>query len=204
MGIDAEGAAADGRARIWVSLNSGDRPVVGQPVAIEALGTDGVWRYAGQATTDGNGVATTVLPFSRTTTVRSTFSGSETAGTATSPEDVVEWMSLGERAVAFAAQHAGKPYRYGATGPSAFDCSGFTSYVFNRQLGRNLPRSSSQQRAALPRIPQSEKQVGDLLFFSGHVGIYAGDGMMWDAPSSGGHVSKRAIYSSSYSVGRVS
>ncbi|MEA2484379.1 MAG: hypothetical protein QOC55_2326 [Thermoleophilaceae bacterium] len=107
-----------------------------------------------------------------------------------------------------AARHNGAPYAYGATGPSRFDCSGFTRYVFGR-FGKSLPHSSSAQYGYVRHIAKTSKQVGDILFFrtsSGsitHVGIYAGGSSMWDAPRSGDHVRKRAIYSSNYSVGRV-
>jgi cell wall-associated NlpC family hydrolase len=107
-----------------------------------------------------------------------------------------------------AARHNGAPYAYGATGPSKFDCSGFTRYVFGR-FGKSLPHSSSAQYSYVQHIAKSSKQVGDILFFrtsSGsitHVGIYAGGSSMWDAPRSGDHVRKRAIYSSNYSVGRI-
>jgi cell wall-associated NlpC family hydrolase len=81
-------------------------------------------------------------------------------------------------------------------------------YVFSR-FGKRLPHSSSAQYNAVRHIAKSSKQVGDLLFFRsssgsiGHVGIYAGNGKMWDAPKSGDHVRLRAIYSSNYSVGRI-
>ncbi len=107
-----------------------------------------------------------------------------------------------------AARHNGQPYVYGAMGPTRFDCSGFTKYVFSR-FGKNLPHSSSAQYGVVRHIAKSSKQVGDLLFFRsssgsiGHVGIYAGGSYMWDAPRSGDHVRKRAIYSSNYSVGRI-
>ena len=107
-----------------------------------------------------------------------------------------------------AARHNGQPYVYGAMGPTKFDCSGFTKYVFSR-FGKSLPHSSSAQYGYVRHIAKSSKQVGDLLFFrnsSGsinHVGIYAGGSYMWDAPKTGDHVRKRAIYSSNYSVGRI-
>jgi cell wall-associated NlpC family hydrolase len=107
-----------------------------------------------------------------------------------------------------AARHNGQPYVYGAMGPTRFDCSGFTKYVFSR-FGKSLPHSSSAQYGYVHHIAKSYKQVGDILFFrssSGsitHVGIYAGGGYMWDAPKSGDHVRKRVIYSSNYSVGRI-
>jgi cell wall-associated NlpC family hydrolase len=114
----------------------------------------------------------------------------------------------GASVVREASHHNGAPYAYGASGPSRFDCSGFTMYVFSR-FGKRLPHSSSAQYNAVRHIAKSSKQVGDLLFFRsssgsiGHVGIYAGNGKMWDAPKSGDHVRLRAIYSSNYAVGRL-
>ncbi|MBC7640179.1 MAG: C40 family peptidase [Rhodoferax sp.] len=109
---------------------------------------------------------------------------------------------FGAAVMAIAARYAGTAYRYGGTTPTGFDCSGFTSYVL-RQVGIDLPRTSDSQRAATARISRSEAVPGDLVFMPGHVGIYAGDGMMWDSPRTGEVVSRRSIYSSSATYGRV-
>jgi cell wall-associated NlpC family hydrolase len=117
----------------------------------------------------------------------------------------------GTAVVQEASRHSGAPYARGASGPSRFDCSGFTRYVFSR-FGKSLPHSSSAQYTApgVRHVAASSKQPGDLLFFKsssgsiGHVGIYAGNGKMWDEPKSGDHVRLRAIYSSNYVVGRLS
>ena len=109
---------------------------------------------------------------------------------------------FGAAVMAIAARYAGTPYRYGGTTPAGFDCSGYSSYVM-RQLGISLPRTSSAQRAATARISRNEAVPGDLVFMPGHMGIYAGNGMMWDSPRTGKAVSLRSIYSSSATYGRV-
>lgn len=77
-----------------------------------------------------------------------------------------------------AMSHLGARYRSGSKGPSAFDCSGFTSYVFGR-TGMQIGCSSRDQYAKNMPITRSEMQRGDLVFFTsprsgrgvGHVGI---------------------------------
>ena len=102
-----------------------------------------------------------------------------------------------------AAQYEGIMYSYGGTSPeTGFDCSGYTQYVF-RQVGINLPRTAEEQRQFV--TPVSDPQPGDLVFFGSpayHMGIYAGNGMMWDSPRSGKAVALRDIWSSSVTYGR--
>jgi len=114
-------------------------------------------------------------------------------------------QSRGDQIIALASQEAGDPYVYGAAGPDAFDCSGFTQYVF-AQIGISLPHSSSAQAGLVQQV--SDPQPGDLVFFTGsggvyHVGIYAGDNTVWHAPNSGSVVSQEPIWTSSVFYGRV-
>lgn len=95
--------------------------------------------------------------------------------------------------LAVAARYSGVPYRWGGTTPAGFDCSGYVQYVF-KQIGVNLPRTSGAQASAGVRVSASEARPGDLVYKPGHVGIYAGNGMMYDAPRSGKPVSKRKIW----------
>lgn len=100
--------------------------------------------------------------------------------------------SQGLRAVLSTAHSLiGKPYRWGATGPNAFDCSGFTSFVW-RAAGLYLPHSSVAQYNSLPRVSMSSLQPGDIVFSrwngGGHVGLYIGGGRMISAPQTGRHV----------------
>ena len=111
------------------------------------------------------------------------------------------------RALRVAAAQKGDPYRYGAAGPNAFDCSGLTSYSF-RKAGVRIPRTSSAQRGATRRIPASAARPGDLVFFhSGgsiyHVGFYAGGHQVLHSPYNGTRVRKERIWTPAVSYGRI-
>jgi cell wall-associated NlpC family hydrolase len=99
----------------------------------------------------------------------------------------------GQALLLVAETRLGAPYRYGGSGPDAFDCSGLVAYV-HRQVGIAVPRTAAEQFAAATRVPRSDLRPGDLVFFRlsgreiGHVGIYAGDDRFVHAPQSGGHV----------------
>jgi peptidoglycan DL-endopeptidase CwlO len=80
-------------------------------------------------------------------------------------------------ALDLAMSKVGSPYRYGATGPNAFDCSGLVSWAF-KQAGKSLPRTSRAQSTVGTPVSRNELQPGDLVFFYkpvSHVGIYIGD-----------------------------
>jgi len=96
--------------------------------------------------------------------------------------------SRGKAAYAFARTQLGKPYRYGAAGPDAYDCSGLTLTSW-RKAGVSLPRTTAQQFHVGKRIAKGNLQIGDLVFYYGptpsHVGIYAGNGRIIHAPRPG-------------------
>lgn len=76
---------------------------------------------------------------------------------------------LASQIIDYADRYLGRPYRSGAKGPSAFDCSGFTSYVF-RNYDISLSPSSRTQYTQGRKISKDEIRPGDLLFFSGRRG----------------------------------
>ena len=89
-----------------------------------------------------------------------------------------------------AKSYLGSSYVYGGSSPSGFDCSGFTSYIYN-QYGVTLNRTAAGQNSNGTAVDRSNLQPGDLVLFGksgiNHVGIYIGDGKMVHAanPSRG-------------------
>jgi cell wall-associated NlpC family hydrolase len=89
------------------------------------------------------------------------------------------------QAVAFALRQRGKPYRWGAEGPAAFDCSGLTWAAW-RTAGMAIPRTAAGQLARLPRV-RGRLQPGDLVIYASsgpsrrHVALVVGRGRMVEA-----------------------
>ncbi len=87
-------------------------------------------------------------------------------------------------AISTARAQLGKPYRWGAAGPDAFDCSGLTSYAW-RAGGRSLPHSSSAQISSVRSVSMGDIQPGDLLWRPGHIALYIGGGTVIHASQTG-------------------
>ncbi|MFE9739556.1 NlpC/P60 family protein [Streptomyces sp. NPDC006477] len=96
----------------------------------------------------------------------------------------------GAEALRFAVGQIGKPYEWGAEGPERYDCSGLTQKAW-AAAGQELPRTSQEQWATLPRVRLTELRPGDLVvYFPGatHVAVYLGGGLVVHAPRPGGKV----------------
>jgi peptidoglycan DL-endopeptidase CwlO len=122
--------------------------------------------------------------------------GGTTSGTYTGPTG-----TQADTAVKFAYDQLGCPYVYGGTGPCAdgFDCSGLVQAAW-AAAGISIPRDTYEQWAALPHIPASDIEPGDLLYYDaeGHVAMYVGGGYIIDAPQTGEDVEKIPMDTSWY------
>ena len=108
-------------------------------------------------------------------------------------QQAVAHRAVATRVVAYktALSRKGMSYSAGSAGPTAFDCSGFTSWVWS-QAGHTIERTSYDQFATLTPISRSQARAGDLVFFFGggthHVGFYLGGNKMIHAANYGSGV----------------
>ena len=113
--------------------------------------------------------------------------------------------SSGSDVVQFARQFVGNPYVYGGTSlTNGADCSGFVMSVY-KNFGVNLPHSSAADRSVGAAVNGLENaQPGDIICYSGHVGIYAGNGQIVHASTSRtGIIESSATYRSILSIRRI-
>jgi peptidoglycan DL-endopeptidase CwlO len=115
-----------------------------------------------------------------------------------------EATNVGTTALRAALTQRGKPYVWGAAGPDSYDCSGLVMWAF-AQEGISLPHYTGDQWNAGMHVSRADLEPGDLVFFFAdisHVGIYIGNGLMVDAPSTGQVVQVQAVFWDEY-VGAV-
>ena len=122
---------------------------------------------------------------------------------------VQAWLQAGpvaRAAVRWALAQLGDPYRWGASGPDTFDCSGLTSAAY-RAAGVAIPRVSRAQWGAGLHVAVANLLPGDLIFYADnpadpasihHVGLYIGNGLMVHAPHTGDVVRVASIWREGY------
>jgi cell wall-associated NlpC family hydrolase len=122
------------------------------------------------------------------------------SGGTTRATDPVPVSGAAGRAVQFAYGALGCPYLFGGTScQPGYDCSGLVQAAW-AAAGVAIPRDTYEQWAALPHIPLSDLEPGDLIYFNGesHVGMYVGGGYLIDAPQPGMTVEKVSLSESWY------
>ncbi|WP_399893048.1 NlpC/P60 family protein [Streptomyces sp. BBFR51] len=113
--------------------------------------------------------------------------GSTGTGKGKGPGGGTQASGAAAQAVGFAMAQIGKPYVWGAVGPSSYDCSGLTSAAW-AAAGHPIPRTSQAQWAGLTRVSLSSARPGDLIIYyndATHVGMYIGGGQIVHAPRPG-------------------
>ena len=149
---------------------------------VEVISTNNGWSKIKEGSTTGY-VSAKYLSDLQT----SSSTSSNTTSTSTSASKLVS----------YAKSLLGKPYVWGAQGPSSFDCSGFTYYVFKNCANITLPRTSLDQSTYGITVSKSNLKVGDLVFFDtdgandgnvSHVGIYIGSNQFIHSSSTKGKV----------------
>jgi peptidoglycan DL-endopeptidase CwlO len=112
----------------------------------------------------------------------------------------ISGSSLEIKALDEALTRRGDPYVWGAAGPGEFDCSGLVVWAY-AQEGVSLPHYTGSLWDLGTPVSRNDLQPGDLVFFFqdiSHVGIYIGNGLMLDAPSSGQDVMVQQVFWNAY------
>jgi len=164
-----------------------------------------VQNYASSYASGGFSVAPSVGSPAASTAACVQLAGTVISGSSTVPNQVVS------AAIAFAQHQIGKPYLWGGTGPDAFDCSGLVMMAY-QAAGVDIPRTSEDQWAWGPKVPASQAEPGDLVFFAGsdgtatnpgHVGMVIGGGKMIEAYATGFPI-RISTYGTASSAGGLS
>ncbi|BBH66939.1 hypothetical protein ACTI_36240 [Actinoplanes sp. OR16] len=167
---------------------------------------DGKWKTWDTEKVKSGTVTLKAAPKS-TAYVRTVFNGSGFSSV-TSAKTKIKVKASGAKILAEAKKHKGALYKFGASGPKRFDCSGYTKYVYKKAAGKKLPHKANSQQKYGTKVAKSKKKVGDLIIFRNgsygyHAGIYAGNGYIYDSPHTGARVGKHKIWSSNYVVRRL-
>jgi cell wall-associated NlpC family hydrolase len=171
----------------------------------------GAWKTWVTRKVSAAGTVTFLTHPSATLTLRSAYSGNSVIKARASRDikiTMIPQANKGAKVLTEARKHTGALYKFAAAGPSRFDCSGFTQYVYRKAVGKKLPHNANSQQRYGKAVSKSKKQVGDLIVFrSGshgyHAAVYAGGNYMYDSPHTGARVGKHKIYGSNYVVRRL-
>lgn len=164
---------------------------ISQNTAVEVISDEGGWAKVKVNGKEGY-IASNLLSDKKTEVTTSSRGSNETRKPNTENKTTTSTPGKGATVVETAKKYIGYSYKYGASGPTSFDCSGFTSYIFKLH-GVSLSRTAKQQYGNGTAVSRSDLQPGDLIMFGpsvsgiNHVGIYIGGGQIVHAanPSRG-------------------
>ena len=112
-------------------------------------------------------------------------------------------ITIRDRIVDAAHSRLGCPYVWGGNGPNTFDCSGLVKWCY-AQVGISIPRTTGELKSYGTQISVSQALPGDILWKSGHVGIYIGNGQYIHAPQTGDVVKISSVSSGNFTFARIS
>lgn len=184
---------ASGSAVSSVTDSEGEHRISVSELPTRDAGTVASISAAGDAAFDSAGTPEITVVKDPEPVVAATGRGSATARNVSFDASAISTAPAGS-ILAEAEKYIGVPYVAGGSSTSGFDCSGFTQYVYAMQ-GIAIPRTTDGQLSAGTVV--SDPQPGDIIYSPGHVAIYAGDGMMIDAPRPGKAVQYRAMWQTS-------
>ena len=164
---------------------------ISQNTAVEVISDEGGWAKVKVNGKEGY-IASNLLSDKKTEVTTSSRGSNETRKSNGENKATTSVPGKGATVVETAKKYIGYSYKYGATGPTSFDCSGFTSYIFKLH-GVSLSRTAKAQYGNGTAVSRSNLQPGDLVMFGpsvsgiNHVGIYIGGGQIVHAatPSRG-------------------
>jgi len=183
------------------------KTVTSGTVRLQAL-RSGKWQNWASGKVNKNGAIALYAAPKASGYLRMVYSGTSTFAPQTGGRFAVSVTASGAKIINEAQKHTGSLYLFGASGPSRFDCSGYTMYVYRKAAGKNLPHKANLQQKYGSGVSKSSMKAGDLIVFrsgsyGSHVGIYAGSGYMYDSPHTGARVGKHKMHGSNYVVRRL-
>ena len=125
------------------------------------------------------------------------------AGTTNQKKRMDATSTIRDRIVDAAHSRLGCPYVWGGNGPNTFDCSGLVKWCY-AQVGISIPRTTGELKSYGTQISVSQALPGDILWKSGHVGIYIGNGQYIHAPQTGDVVKISSVSSGNFTFARRS
>lgn len=174
----------------WDAIHSGKKVDTSTTEAVADPEAPTLTTAGENATPEPTPTPTQTAPVATTPTAGSVSSGqtvTATTGELSLSFTLPENPTAAERALAFALAQVGKPYVLGGNGPDVFDCSGLVQQGY-LSAGILLPRLASQQINVGTRVTLEQLVPGDLLYYqsnssprSGHISMYAGNGLAVEA-----------------------